>query len=239
MARSTHITFRSGRSGRSGARKRALPQYGAEPTKVLTVGNSQRFIEQISNLLAGESRIKHLGGAQGRIEAAERLVLLKPDVVVIEIDLDYELGGIDTAFALRRISPNTAFVLISPYTDAERLAMVPRGLGLEWSYVLTDGEIDRADLVTAVSSAGWSIPFIDSRIDRSRLGRLQDTVEDAVDLILRTSNRTGRLQNRWNSGQGRSNFGYSGSADWSEQNGRVQKFRLPDDDSGDGPGSGE
>lgn len=204
----------------------------AEPTKVLAVGNQQRFIEEISKLLADQSRIKLLGGARGRVEAAERLVLLKPDVVVIEANLDYELGGIDTAFALRTISPNTAFVLISPYSDPERLAMVPRGLGLEWSYLLARGEIDKDDLSSAISSAAWSIPFVDRRIDRSQLGGLQNRVEKAVDQVLRISKRSSRrpgtsTRGRKPSGPG---LGYANSAGWQ---GKIQKFQLPEDDSGD------
>ena len=191
------------------------------PTAVLAVSNSQRFIEQISNLLSDEVRLKMVGGAQDRVQAAERLVLLKPDVVVIEANLDYELGGIDTAFALRSICPTTSFVLVSPYADPERLAMVPRGLGLEWSYLLSFGEIKKDDLVSAINSAAWSIPFIDERIDRSQLGALQVRVESTVDRVLRRAKQARKHAGNTN----RPKLGYAGSAEW---NGKVQKFRIED-----------
>lgn len=210
-------------------RTRPVLHSSAAPTKVLAVGNQQRFTEEISKLLADQSRINFLGGARDRVQAAERLVLLKPDVIVIEANLDYELGGIDTAFALRTLSPSTAFVLISPYSDPERLAMVPRGLGLEWSYLLARGEIDKDDLASAINSASWSIPFIDRRIDRSQLGGLQERVEKAVDQVLRISKRstrrkgtTGRDKNSASPG-----LGYANSADWK---GKIQKFQLPEED---------
>ena len=215
MARSSH------RARRTALNSRTLPQYGVEPTKVLAVGNGQRFIEQISDLLLDETRIQLLGGAQNRVEAAERLVLLKPDVIVIEVDLDYELGGIDTAFALRSISPSTAFVLVSPYSDPERLAMVPRGLGLEWSYLVADGGLDKTELTTAINSASWSIPYIDSRIDRSKLSGLQNRVAKAVETVrLKTAKRD-------------SGVGYVDPSDW---NGNVLRFRLPDGENGNGGG---
>lgn len=196
-----------------------------EPTKVLAVGNQQRFTEQISGLLEDHRRISLLGGAHNRTQAAERIVLLKPDVVVIEVNLDYELGGIDTAFALRSISPTTAFVLISPYSDPERLAMVPRGLGLEWSYLLSRGEIEKDDLVSAINSAAWSIPFIDSRIDRSQLGQLNQRVSKAVEDVLRIAKRSPRR-----AGPSSSGLGYANSADW---HGKIQTFRLPEEGSED------
>ena len=200
--------------------RRQLPVHGVSPSKALAVGNDQKFIAEISGLLADEQRIELLGGAQSRAEAAERLVLLKPDVIVIDVNLDYELGGIDTTFALRRISPSTAFVLISPFSDPERLSMVPRGLGLEWSYLLSDGGIDGSDLAAAISSAAWSIPYIDRRIDRSKMGGLQDEVEKAIDIALSTPKK-------FNRGRPPSKIGY---ANWAGWNGNVQKFRLPEDD---------
>ena len=63
---------------------------GAEPTKVLAVANNQSFTERVSTILSDYRRLRLLGGAHDRAQAAERLVLLKPDVVVIEADLDYE-----------------------------------------------------------------------------------------------------------------------------------------------------
>jgi DNA-binding NarL/FixJ family response regulator len=204
-------------------RRPLLPQYGVEPTKVLAVGRDQHFIEQISRLLRTEDRVNLLGGALDRTGAAERLVLLRPDVIVIDVDLDYEMGGIDTAFALRRISPNTAFVLISPYSDAERLSMVPRGLGLEWSYLLSDQGIDAGELASAVTSAAWSIPYIDKRIDRSRLGALQDESEKAVQIALQapTRHRSKRAEPK---------LGYANSAGWY---GRIHTFKLPEFEPGD------
>lgn len=215
MARSSH------RSRRLSLNRRTLPQYSVEPTKVLAVGNGQRFIEQISDLLLDEPRIKLLGGGQNRVEAAERLMLLKPDVVVIEIDLDYELGGIDTAVALRQISPSTAFVLISPYSDPEHVAMVPRGLGLEWSYLLSSGGINRDNLVSAIGSAAWSIPYIDRRIDRSKLGGLQNRVTRAVEAVRRKTSKRG-------SGKRSETAGYVDPSDW---NGNVMRFRLPESEA--------
>lgn len=208
------------------SRRQSLPPYGIEPTRALAIGSGQKFIEEISTLLSAEEQIELLGGAQNRSEATERLVLLKPDVIVIDVNLDYEMGGIDTAFALRRISPSTAFVLISPFSDPERLSMVPRGLGLEWSYLLSEGGIDGADLAVAIKSAAWSIPYIDRRIDRSQLSELQEKVNKAVDLALSTSPNP-------QPGISPTNIGYANWASWKDSdgwNGKVEIFRLPEDD---------
>jgi DNA-binding NarL/FixJ family response regulator len=159
-----------------------------------------------------------IGGALHRSEAAERAVLLRPDVVLLDINLDYELGGIDTAFALRRIAPSTAFVLVSPFDDPERLSIVPRGLGMDWSYILTSTAEDGDELANAIHGAAWSIPYIDRHIDKSRLGGIQARVEKAVEQVMRRTRERSRPSNIY-------------YADW---HGTVQKFQIPDDPTQNG-----
>jgi DNA-binding NarL/FixJ family response regulator len=198
-------------------RTSTLPAYGGEPTKALAAGNSQKFIESISRTLSGRDGVRLLGGAMNREEAAERVVLLNPDVVLIDINLDYELGGIDTAFALRRIAPATAFVIISPFADVERLAMAPRGLGLEWSYLLASTAEDGDELASAIRGASWSIPYIDRAIDRSQMGRLRLSVDQAVSEALGVP-----VKPSSNSRRGVPSY-------WPEWTGTMQKFRLSDE----------
>lgn len=200
----------------------ALPRYSGIPTKVFAVGSSQKFIEKISKALQGRDGVRLLGGAMNRADAAERSVLLVPDVIIIDINLDYELGGIDTALALRRISPSTAFVMVSPFADVERLAMAPRGLGLEWSYVLTSTLEDGDQLASAIRGASWSIPYIDRAIDRSQIGRLQRSMDQAVTEALGIP------------GVQSANSRRGVPKEWPEWTGTVRKFQLPDDEDATG-----
>ena len=142
---------------------------------------------------------------------------MRPDVVIIDIDLGYELGGIDTAFALRKINPSIGIVIVSPYSDPERLAMIPTGLGLEWSYVLTATAHIPELLAKAIQGASWGIPYIDERIDRSLLGVVENSVDAILDRILEGSTKERRSAAIKNRGR---------MFRW---NGRVQTFRVEDD----------
>jgi DNA-binding NarL/FixJ family response regulator len=165
----------------------------------------------------GKSRTsKMLGGAQDRDSAVERAVLLRPDVAIIDIDLGYELGGIDTAFALRKINPTIGIVIVSPYTDPERLAMVPTGLGLEWSYVLTATARTPELLAKAIQGSSWGIPYIDERIDRTLLGVVENSVDAILDRILEGSTKERRIAAKENRGR---------MFRW---NGQIQTFRVED-----------
>lgn len=191
-------------------------------TKVFIAARSAQFIETLADAVNKNSITTTVGGAQDRESAVERTVLLRPDVVIVDIDLGYELGGIDTAFALRKISPTIGIVIVSPYSDPERLAMVPTGLGLEWSYVLTATARTPDLIAKAIQGASWGIPYIDERIDRSLLGVVENSVDAILDRILEGATKERKNAAQQNRGK---------MFRW---NGRVQTFRLADipEDSG-------
>ena len=203
-------------------------QYRAQPTatsnarsanvstKVMIAARSARFIETLADSVHKCSSSPTIGGAQDRDSAIERAVLLRPDVVIVDIDLGYELGGIDTAFALRKVNPAIGIVIVSPYSDPERLAMIPTGLGLEWSYVLTATARAPELLARAIQGASWGIPYIDPRIDRSLLGVVENSVDAILDGILEGSTKERRKAAKENRGR---------MFRW---NGRIQTFRVED-----------
>jgi chemotaxis response regulator CheB len=92
----------------------------------MIAARSARFIETIAESVNKNPLTTMSGGAQDRDSAVERMVLLRPDVAIIDIDLGYELGGIDAAFALRKINPTrtrTGMVLCSYlYSPQARVA---------------------------------------------------------------------------------------------------------------------
>jgi DNA-binding NarL/FixJ family response regulator len=182
----------------------------------MIAARSAKFIEMLADSVNKNASTVTVGGAQDRDSAVERVVLLRPDVVVVDIDLDYELGGIDTAFALRKINPTIGIVIVSPYSDPERLAMVPTGLGLEWSYVLTATARTPELLAKAIQGASWGIPYIDERIDRSLLGVIENSVDSILDRILEGSTKERRVAAMENRGR---------MFRW---NGKVQTFRVED-----------
>ena len=214
------ITFRR-RRYRSSKNSRNESRLAKASTKVMVAARSARFIETIAESVNKSPLTAMSGGAQDRDSAVERMVLLRPDVAIIDIDLGYELGGIDTAFALRKISPTIGIVIVSPYSDPERLAMVPTGLGLERSYVLTSTARKPELLAKAIQGSAWGIPFVDPRIDRDLLGVVENSVDSILDRILEGSTKERRIAAKESHGQ---------LFRW---NGQVQTFKVPENDEFD------
>ena len=209
------ITFRRRRYRTPGTATTSNPLKKVS-TKVMIAARSARFIEAIADTVNKGAGTATIGGAQDRDSAVERAVLLRPDVAIVDIDLGYELGGIDVAFALRKINPTLGIVIVSPYSDPERLSMIPTGLGLEWSLVLTSTARNPELLAKAVQGASWGIPYIDERIDRSLLGVVENSVDSILDRILEGSTRERRISAKANRGK---------MFRW---NGQVQTFRVED-----------
>jgi DNA-binding NarL/FixJ family response regulator len=209
------ITFRR-RQYRSPRTATSNGRLAKVSTKVMIAARSARFIETLAETVNQNASTAMSGGAQDRESAVERAVLLRPDVVIVDIDLGYELGGIDTAFALRKINPTLGIVIVSPYSDPERLAMVPTGLGLEWSYLLTSTARKPELLAKAIQGASWGIPYIDERIDRDLLGVVENSVDSILDRILEGSTKERRIAAKAAKG---SMFRF---------NGKIQTFKVED-----------
>jgi hypothetical protein len=92
--------------------------------------------------------------------------------------------------------------------------MIPTGLGLEWSYVLTSTARKPEMLAKAIQGASWGIPYIDERIDRDLLGVVENSGDSILDRILEGSTKERRLASKKSRGQ---------MFRW---NGQVQTFRI-------------
>ena len=150
-----------------------------EPVKVMVIG-SARFVNVYTDRLRGRSRINVTGGATLQQQAVKRATLLRPDVVVIDIDHGFEMGGLDTAEAVRRVLPSAGFVIVSPYTDDEHLASFPAGPGVQWSYILPETAADPSLFAMAVAHASWSLRYVDPQIDARKLGAADRDIDLAV-----------------------------------------------------------
>jgi hypothetical protein len=100
----------------------------------------------------------------------ERTVLLRPDVVVIDIDHRHKMGGLHTAADVRRVAPTVGVLIVSPDANPDRIAMFPVMKGLPYSFILASTAKDPKQLVAAISQTSWSMHYIDPAVDHRLFG---------------------------------------------------------------------
>ena len=89
----------------------------AHVPRTLIVDDSERFLASAKRLLTlGGIRI--VGTAKTRSEAVRLAKALRPDVVLVDIDLGGE-SGLEVARDLAALEPDPLVVLISTHTEAE------------------------------------------------------------------------------------------------------------------------
>jgi DNA-binding NarL/FixJ family response regulator len=81
------------------------------PVKVFLVDDSDPIRERVAAMLASDAT-EILGHARTPEQAIERIVALRPDVVVLDIQLDGGTG-LQVLRAVRRTAPDVAFIVFS------------------------------------------------------------------------------------------------------------------------------
>lgn len=97
------------------------------PAKIL-VADDQRFVRTtLHSLLARQRNWKIYEAENGKI-ALEKVRKERPHVVVMDIVMP-EMSGIEAAYEIRRLAPETKIILISSYYTPEEAAHLARLFG--------------------------------------------------------------------------------------------------------------
>ena len=89
--------------------------------RVLVVDDDPNFADLLAVVLDGDPRLTVVGRAADGAEGVEAAMLLRPDVVVMDVDMPV-LDGIEAAHRIRNRLRRTRVVLVSGSDDAVRRA---------------------------------------------------------------------------------------------------------------------
>ncbi len=88
---------------------------------VLLVGARPGFLKLTQKLLSGQPGLKVVGKASSAEEALDLVPKLRPDVVVLDVNMP-GMGGIKVAAKLHAQSPNLKIVIVSDLRDRQYTA---------------------------------------------------------------------------------------------------------------------
>ena len=123
--------------------------------RVLVVDDDPLFRETISALLEREQRIHVAGFAANGEEAVQRALLLRPDVVTMDIDMPI-MDGVEATRRIAELRPDVRVLLVSASLYAER-AETARAAGA--SGYITKSRVPEG-LVDAIVAIGRGENFV-------------------------------------------------------------------------------
>lgn len=98
------------------------------PTAKILIADDQPLVRRtLRSLLSQKSDWKIYEAENGKV-ALERIQKESPQVAVLDIVMP-EMGGIETAYEIRRSAPETKIILISSYYTAQEAAHLARLFG--------------------------------------------------------------------------------------------------------------
>lgn len=124
-----------------------MPPPSHRPLKVFHADDSPLMRERVAGMLENAA-MAVVGHAETPQYAIEGILALHPDVVVLDVQLDGG-SGLQVLRAVRRVTPDIAFVVFSNHSDA---AYRKRYLD-EGAQTFLDKSTQSAELVQAVTKA--------------------------------------------------------------------------------------
>ena len=136
-------------------------------TRVMVVEDEPLFRDLLTRTLASESGLEVVGIAEDGEAAVKLFKEVRPDVVLMDIELPGEIDGIDAALEIKEASPLTGIVILSVHSDRRYVTSLPLENGRGWAYLLKQTVPDLAMVVRAIEGTKVGMLVLDPAIVRS------------------------------------------------------------------------
>jgi DNA-binding NarL/FixJ family response regulator len=154
---------------------------GATATVRLVIADDHRMLrEGLKHSLADEG-LNVVGEAADGVEAIERALELRPDVVLMDVTMP-ERNGIEATQEIRQLDPEIKVVMLTMHADADVLAAAVKA-GAS-GYLLKDCSIEEIALAIHTTAAGETL--MSSNVASSMLDELQrlDGTDEAEERVI-------------------------------------------------------
>ena len=132
--------------------------------KVVVVEDEALYRDMITEALVKEGNIEILCSYDNVEEAKKGIPQLKPDVVIMDIELGDETNGIKLALQLRELLANLGIVILSNYSKIDFAKILARQDLKGWAYLLKKSVRDVATLRRAIISAVQGDVLLDEKL---------------------------------------------------------------------------
>lgn len=110
--------------------------------RVLIIEDSAPFAEFVRRIVTSDPSLDVVGTAADG-ETAVRLARdTKPDAIIVDIELEGDLDGVEVAQRIRQHLPNIAVVILTAHADPRCLTSLPFYDRSGWAYLLKQSTLD-------------------------------------------------------------------------------------------------
>jgi DNA-binding NarL/FixJ family response regulator len=129
-----------------------------QPFRVLVVDDFEPWRPLVTSMIQRKPELQVVGEASDGLEAVQKAVELKPDLILLDIGLP-SLSGIEAARQIRNLVPEAKIIFLSQESSLE---VIQEALGLgAWGYVVK--MMAQSELLTAVETVISGERFVGRR----------------------------------------------------------------------------
>ena len=132
--------------------------------KLMIVEDQALFREMLGRSLSTEPAVSVVSAVSDGASAIEEARRVRPDVVLMDIDLGAGPTGIEAARRIRQERPEVGIVLLSMHSDKEYLASLTPQEATGWSYLLKGSISDLKSLTRAILGSAAGLTVLDPQI---------------------------------------------------------------------------
>ncbi len=154
-------------------------------TRVLIVDDISRVRHELRTLLDLSGRIQVIGEAADGAEAVRLASQLRPDVVLMDLEMPGELDGVAATRQIRKLYPKTQVIVVTSHHQDEYIFPAVRAGAI--SYLLKD--VEPGELADAIRKAAHGEAVLDSRVASRIIRELQGLRKDEVNPFTELSER--------------------------------------------------
>ncbi|MBI2165441.1 MAG: response regulator transcription factor [Chloroflexi bacterium] len=169
---------------------RVMAEAGTKRTRILIVEDEGLFRGLLEQVLAAEPLLDVVGSAADGETAIRLAEALRPDVVLMDIELAGPIDGIKAAEHIKRERPETGIVILSAHKEKQYIASLPLGRTPGWSYLLKQSVGDINTLVRAIHGSASGLMVLDPGVvaglrprEGTRVARLTPRQQEVLKLM--------------------------------------------------------
>ena len=148
-------------------------------SRVLIVEAEGLFRDMLGIALSSQPHIEVVGSASNGPDAIHLAAKLRPEVVIMDIELGDGPNGIEVGMFMKSKPPYPGIVILSAHKDRQYVAILDLAQASGWSYLLKRNVKDTEALMRAIRGAARGV----MTVDREVLDELAPRLETAVGVL--------------------------------------------------------